>query len=273
MTRNKIKTAIYRAAAVLTMGIALNIYGCYKDSAPNMPSSGDSAGTSGQGGSMACFTIVGDYMYAVTDTTLKTIDISDPAHPKAMPFKDQKLGFEIETIFSYDNKLFIGSRTGMYIYDITRPGFPQYLSMTEHLRSCDPVVAAGGYAYVTLNSENRACWRGEDMLLVYDITDPRTPTELYSDRSIYSPRGLGIDEAAARLFVCCRGGMKIYDISDPQQPIWVDDLSGLKDTLEPYDVIPHRGMLIVTAQEGLYQFDYTGDRIRYVSKIETQQEE
>ena len=212
-------------------------------------------------------------MYTVNDTTLKTIDISDPAYPKVLPFKDQNLGFDIETIFSYDSKLFIGSRTGMYIYDITHPEFPQYLSMTEHLNSCDPVVAAGGYAYLTLNRENRICQRGEDLLLVYDISDPRDPAEIYSDRSIYSPRGLGVDEAAARLFVCCRGGMKIYDISDPRQPVWIDDLSGIDDIIEPYDVIPNRGTLIVTAQEGLYQFDYTGDRIAYISKIAIENKE
>ena len=246
------------------------VCGCYRsvESAP----AGDSGNASGKGGSMARFTIVGDYLYTVNDTTLKTIDISNPAQPRTLPFKDQRLGFDVETIFNHDSLLFIGSRNAMYIYDVTRPEFPQYLSMTEHLRSCDPVVAAGGYAYMTLNRENEICWRGEDMLMIYDISDARNPIEVYADRSIYSPKGLGVDEAAARLFVCCADGMKIYDISAPQHPIWIDDLTGIKEintSIAPYDVIPNRGLLIMTAREGLYQFDYTGDRLSFVSKIVT----
>ena len=55
---------------------------------------------------MARFTIVGDCLYTVDHTTLKVVDITNPAHPGAMPFKDVELGFDIETIFCYDDMLF-----------------------------------------------------------------------------------------------------------------------------------------------------------------------
>ena len=110
-------------------------------------------GDSGQGGSMARFTIKGDYLYTVDHQTLKTFDISSAESPEYLKNKDQYLDFGVETIFTMDTLLFIGSRTGMYIYNITRPDFPQQMSYTPHITSCDPVVASGNYAYVTFYSE------------------------------------------------------------------------------------------------------------------------
>lgn len=223
---------------------------------------------------MARFTIVGDYLYTVDNRTLKTTLISDPAHPRYLSFKDQGLGFDVETIFHYNHMLFIGSNSSMYIYDISRPEFPERISVTNHFRSCDPVVALGNYAYVTLNSDNRSCNRGTNELQVYDISDPAYPKMVFSDTNIREPKGLGVDEAAGRLFVCCRGGLKVYDISDPTAPQWVDDLTNIPETgdIDTYDVIPYRGLLILIGSDGLYQFDYTGEYLTFVSKIDLREE-
>lgn len=231
---------------------------------------GGEGGAEGKGGSMARFTIVGDYIYTVDHRTLRTTRISDPAHPEYLSFKDQDLDFDIETIFSYRDMLFIGSNSAMYIYDISRPEFPERLSRTSHFRSCDPVVASGNYAYVTLNSDNRLCNRGTNELQVYDISDPTSPFMVFQDTNIRAPKGLGVDEAAGRLFVCCRGGLKVYDISDPTNPKWVDDLTNIPQTgnIDTYDVIPYRGLLILIGADGLYQLDYSGDNLSFVSKID-----
>ena len=129
--------------------LALAAAACSSSADGGMPSQG--GGGEGQGGSMARFTIVGDCLYTVDHTTLKVVDITNPAHPGAMPFKDVELGFDIETIFCYDDMLFIGSRSAMHIYDISRPHYPSELSVTRHFTSCDPVVADGGYAYGIIN--------------------------------------------------------------------------------------------------------------------------
>ena len=112
--------------------LALAAAACSSSADGGMPSQG--GGGEGQGGSMARFTIVGDCLYTVDHTTLKVVDISNPAHPGAMPFKDVELGFDIETIFYYDDMLFIGSRSAMHIYDISRPHYPSELSVTRHFR-------------------------------------------------------------------------------------------------------------------------------------------
>jgi hypothetical protein len=237
------------------------------DYGDNLSNSAD--GGSGQGGSMARFTINGNYMYTVDQQTLKLFDLSDAAFPNYMDRKDQNLRFGVETIFSMDTLLFIGSQDGMYIYDVTRPEFPQQLSFVSHIRSCDPVVAAGAYAYVTLNSEQTWCGNTSNVLNIYDISDLRSPV-LKVTESLNSPKGLGVD--GDKLFVCdARLGVKVYDVGDPLRPLWIDDWSHQPEVANAtaYDVIPAGGLLIVTTDRGLYQFDYTGEKLRFVSKITT----
>ena len=60
----------------------------------------DSGGVIGTGGSLARFTIVQNNLYAVDNTTLTTIDVSNPTQ---MILEDQQdVGFGIETIFPFD---------------------------------------------------------------------------------------------------------------------------------------------------------------------------
>jgi len=229
----------------------------------------DSNGGSGKGGSMARFTINGNCMYTVDQQTLKLFDLSNPAQPIYLERKDQKLNFGVETIFSMDTLLFIGSQDGMYIYDVTRPEFPQQLSFVSHIRSCDPVVASGNYAYVTLNSEQTWCGNTTNVLNIYDISNLRSPV-LKVTESLNHPKGLGVDDN--KLFVCdARMGVKVYDVSNPLTPIWIDDWSHQPEVgnATAYDVIPVDGLLLVTTDGGLYQFDYTGEKLRFVSKITT----
>ncbi len=50
--------------------------------------------------------------------------------------------------------MFLGSTNGMYIYDISAPDTPKYVSELQHVTSCDPVVVDDKYAYVTLRGGN-----------------------------------------------------------------------------------------------------------------------
>lgn len=226
----------------------------------------------GQGGSMARFTISGDYMYTVDMQTLKTFDISSADKPRYLDYKDQELRFGVETIFTKDTLLFIGSQDGMYIFNITRPEFPQQMSMVSHMRSCDPVVAEGNYAYVTLNSENTWCGRRSNRLEIYDISNPYKPKVICEYAFNKPPRGLGIDEN--KLFIC-ENGIKVYDVSNPEKPVWIDDFSNIPEVhgIDTYDVIPLNGLLLVIGADGLYQFDYSGERLAYISKIDIKREQ
>jgi hypothetical protein len=229
-------------------------------------------GASGQGGSMARFALAGDYLYIVGSSSLKTFDVSNAEEPEHLQGKDQYMDFGIETIFPMDTLLFLGSQTGMYIYNITRPDFPQQLSYVSHITACDPVVAAGSYAYVTLNSENPVCGRGVNELRVYDLSDIRYPLLVHTEPAFKHPKGLGID--GNKLFIC-DDGLKVYDVTNPVKPVRIDDITDIPEVngAESYDVIPLNGLLLLVGANGLYQFDYSGSKLSFVSKIEVSPKE
>jgi hypothetical protein len=254
---------------LLIVGLILSIVSCTADSGSSGGyGSGDGGFSEGKGGSMARFCIVGDALFTVDNSNLKTFDISDPKNPVLYEDRTQDLGFGIETIFPMDSLLFIGSETGMHIYRVSNRLIPQYLSTTTHILSCDPVVAQGNYAYVTLNSGNIRCGRNTNVLQIYDIKDLKNP-EFITEIAVgfTSPLGLGID--GDKLFICDKG-LKVYDITDHTSPVWVDDLhsAGVHDIRDSYDVIPINGDLILVASSGIYQLDYTGESLRLLSKIE-----
>ncbi|HLF36179.1 MAG TPA: hypothetical protein VI583_18180 [Cyclobacteriaceae bacterium] len=216
----------------------------------------------GVGGSMARFTIVENYLYSVDNTRLYVFDISNLNDPKQGMIKD--LGWGIETIFPYDHKLFIGSQTGMHIYDIENPDVPIKLSVFEHVRSCDPVVVADTLAYVTLRSGN-FCNNGfANQLDVINIKDPTQP-EILISYPMANPHGLGIDNGI--LFLCEGNfGLKIFDATDPMS---ID--SHLLQTytgVDAIDVIPFNDVLIMIGTDGLYQYDYSDiENIRLLSAL------
>jgi hypothetical protein len=226
-------------------------------------------GGGGVGGSMARFTLVGDYLYTVSSGRIKLFDVSAAGSPAYLPTKDQELpSWDAETIFVMDTLLFIGSQSGMYVYNVTRPLYPQQIAYVSHIASCDPVVASGSYAYVTLNSSNFNCGRSSNLLNIYDISDLEAIKLVQSITGFTGPRGLGID--GNKLFVCDKGaGIRVYDVSDPVRPIWKSDLSAVPGIsgIDPYDVIPlpvspvssSPSLLLLSASDGIYQFSYVPD--------------
>ena len=242
--------------------IALFISSCTKDG-----SGSDSSASEGKGGSMARFAIKGDMLYTVSTDSLKLFNIAEPENPRYSTQRNLRVGFDIETVFPMDTLLFIGSRSGMYVYDITEPRFPTLLSQVSHIRSCDPVVAQGKYAYVTLNTNFSSCGSSANNVLdIYDISSPLKP-ELKRTIQLNGPTGLGVD--GQKLFVCDKG-LKVFNISDPLNIRQMDDLADIDEVniRSAYDVIPVDGLLILVAGEGLFQFDYTGENLKFLSKIE-----
>jgi hypothetical protein len=223
-------------------------------------------GSTGKGGSMARFCIIDSTLFTVDNSSLNMIDISKPDNPVHIKQRTQNLDFGIETIFPMDSLLFIGSRDGMYIYSISKYGFPKQLASVWHILSCDPVVAQGNYAYVTLNSNNIGCGRTSNLLQIYDISDIENP-EIAETMALNSPMGLGID--GDKLFVC-DNGLKVYDITNRTAPEQISDLYavGVSDVADAYDVIPFNGLLMLVASSGIYQFDYKGESLKFLSKIE-----
>lgn len=209
-----------------------------------------SANNVGTGGSMARFTLVNDFLYTVDHSQLKLFNVAASENP--IYHKNIPIGQDIETIFPYQNKLFIGSQTGIYIYNIANPDNPVYISEFQHARSCDPVVVQNNYAYATLRAGN-ACGNFESQLDVIDISNIENP-QLVKEYAMEEPYGLGIDGSA--LFVCDgSAGLKIYDATDPEA---IDqNLIAHYDSIDTYDVIPLGNILVMIGTDGLFQYDYS----------------
>jgi hypothetical protein len=224
-------------------------FNCQEDGA-NAPND-----SSGKGGSMARFSVVGDHLYTVNNATLKLFDISNSKIPNYV--NELNVGWGIETIYPYKNNLFLGSQTGMYIYNIDDPANPEFVSNYQHIFSCDPVVVNDKYAYITLRNGS-ACGRGGSRMEVVDISNLENP-QLVKTYNMTEPYGLGID--GNTLFVC-DDGLKVYNSTDPVNLVQLKHLR-----IEAYDVIPNNGVLMIIGSDGLYQYKYENNDIKFLSKL------
>lgn len=207
---------------------------------------------------MARFAIRDDFLYAVSENSLHIFNLKERSRPRFVQTLD--IGWGIETIFSYRDLLFFGTRTGMLIYRIADPENPIYLGEHQHIYSCDPIVVEDGYAYVTLRTQGE-CRRGNNELHIYDIKDPTSPL-LIKSYPMKNPWGIGVDRM--KLFVCDgKYGLKIFDANNPEQLQHIETI----DYINGYDVIPNDRVLIVSARDGIYQFDYSANQLKMLSRI------
>jgi hypothetical protein len=213
----------------------------------------------GKGGSMARFAMGGDYLYVVDNNSIAVYHRQANGALERVNTVDMSFG--IETIFARENNLFLGAKDAMYIYDISDPAAPAYLSTYSHIVSCDPVVVEGDLAYVTLRVGS--CHSaGRDALEIINISDLTSPYVLQS-YEVATPYGLGIDD---KILFLCEGnhGVNIYNAENSM------DIKLIKKypDIHAYDVIPNDGIFIMTGNDGIFQYDYNDpSNIKLLSHI------
>jgi hypothetical protein len=204
----------------------------------------------------------GQYLYLIAlPWSLKTVDV---ANPSQLIVKDSvDVPRNMETLYRMGSRLFVGTTTGMLIYDIDIPEKPVEISSYDHINACDPVVVDDKYAYVTLRT-GTMCANGSNLLEVIDISSITHPY-LVKSYPMYNPHGLGVD--GDLLFVCDGdAGLKVYDKSDPLQ-ILNNQLAHYKD-FNTFDVIPLNEVLMLIGEDGIYQYDYSDPtNIRQISHL------
>lgn len=213
-------------------------------------------GNSGKAGSLARFAIVGENLYTVTKNDIKIFDITTATNP--IYKKNQSIGFGIETIFPLGNTLFIGTETGMYIYDISNPLTPKITSQYQHILSCDPVVANENYAYITLSSGETRCARGLTQLEVIDIKDKKKPV-IAKVYPMTNPKGLALN--GTDLFVC-DDKVKWFDATDNVNLTLKANID-----VKANDAIAVGKTLMLIGENGLSQYDYSGQTPVFLSNI------
>lgn len=216
------------------------------------------SGNVGQGGSMARFKIVGDYLYVVDYSNINIMDISNLSEPKVL--EDVHVNWDIETIFNQGDILFIGGRQGMYIYDILDPAKPSFISEFRHGTACDPVVVDGDLAYVTLKGGD-FCGNTESGLYIVDVSDLKNP-ELKVIYPMDGPNGLGFK--GNTLFICDgASGLKVYDKTNAPN---ITLLNHFADIVA-YDVIPLEKSLLLVGDQKLLQYEYLENDISLISTL------
>jgi len=219
----------------------------------------NSGSSTGVNGSMSRFIIYEDKLYSVLNNTMSIFDLTGETPQKAA--EDVYVGWNVETIFSYKTNMFLGTPTGMVIYSVKDPLKPVYLSSIQHFFGCDPVVVEDDKAWVTIRSGTN-CGQNTNELIVVDVSDVLNPKQLVS-YTMTSPKGLGIDNG--KLFLC-DDGLKIFNATDPMT-LMANKIAHYTG-MDGFDVIPFNGVLMMIADDGLYQYDYSNvSDIKFLSKL------
>ena len=245
---------------LLMLSISVLLYSCGSEGDTSI-GMGDTNEQVGKGGSTTKFAIVDHYLYIVEKSQLKTINISDPADPKEVD--NITINDELETIFPYEYNgetvLLLGATNGMHVYQIGAEGKPNIgeAVVLAHQRSCDPVVAYDGYAYVTLrSSEVWGCSQGFNQLhaIALDLNDLSNLNKDPSPILMDGPKGLSLSDDGDALLVCDKNSLKIYSLfEDPANPAERNERSDIKCN----DILQYKDQYIITGDNLLkvYSFD------------------
>lgn len=223
---------------------------------------GTSGSTFGIGGSMARFGLNGNFLYVVDSYRVLTFNITDLSNP--VDCGSKTAGWGIETLFVYDNHLFLGATSGMIVFSVEVPESPSYVNQYTHLTACDPVVVQNDLAYVTLH-DGGWCGRSVNRLDVLQMSSNYAQLNAIASFPMAGPQGLGIDGDV--LFVCDgNAGLKIFDASDPLT-ITSHPLAAFP-SIQPTDVVPVGNYLFAIGVGGFYLYDYSNlNNIRLLSHI------
>lgn len=260
-TTKTIFLALWIAGAVACSDEGSNDGPANPNTQNNNGGSDDGAGgNTGTGGSLARFTIVGDFFYAISNTELMTYELGPEG--ALTERARQNVGQGVETMFPYQGQLLLGSRNGVFVYDLSNPATPQRIGAYERITSCDPIVARDGMAFSTLRSGDVGCDRGVNRLEVLELPEGGGDPVLKSTYGeLEQPKGLGIKDNI--LYVCDGDrGVIIFDVSevyDGDDDYAVEEMDAIPG-FEASDVIVQDELLLVIAVDGLRQYDISQAR-------------
>ncbi|MBL4868803.1 MAG: hypothetical protein JKY67_20765 [Pseudomonadales bacterium] len=214
----------------------------------------DSTSTSG---SLARMIVSGDRIYLLSESVLKVIDIDEPSQPAIV--SSMEISGDIETIYPYEQHLYIGGQRGVRIYSLENPSFPTLVGEYQHSWQCDPIVVQGEVAYVTLRGGSN-CQGRDNRLDVLNISNIERPI-LIETYVLENPYGLAVD--GELLFVADgTAGLKVFDVSGLDGIVKI----GQFPAYTVHDVIAFNGLAIVIGSSGITQYDYSDpDNIEEIS--------
>jgi len=214
----------------------------------------------GKSGSISRFAIKDHLMYAIDVNYLRVFDITDGDHPVLV--QSTEVDYGLETIFIYENYIYLGAVDGVYVLDINNPTSPHQLQKLEHHISCDPVVVQNNFAYSTQRVSATGCgdhWL-ESALAVYDVTNPNE-AELKKEIIMDEPFGLAVE---GNWLYVCDNGIVVFDITDPSDPIRKE----LVPVTNPHDIILNYPYMLVATSTSFELYNYADPlNIHFISTL------
>lgn len=197
------------------------------------------------------------YVYVIGNSKLSVYDNTGEFRQIYSDFASGQM----ETVFPFNDRLFIGTRNSVDIYNISDPANPSYESGFWHATSCDPVLPIDGdVAYATLRTgDDNFCPGDDNALVVLDVSDMFLVNQL-QEIDMESPYGLTmIDD---RLYVGeGPNGLKIFDASDRRNLQLIEH----DRSIQAYDVLEHplySNIVMIAGPEGFSQYRIEGGDIQ-----------
>lgn len=163
--------------------------------------------------------IAGDRAYVVKENRFTSIDIHDPPHPIV-------LGSCLVPPWAWEvcvhgDFAYVGnSSAGLVVVDISNPARPVVRGSVDTFDWMYDVVTDGSFVYANL---------GHNRLGVYDVTNPDAPRSVVE---LQLPGWLnGLQLAGDRLFAAADPGVRVYDVSTPDNPVEVGTGEGSGGTI------------------------------------------
>jgi hypothetical protein len=216
------------------------------------------AAATGANGSLTRFITYNNFLYIVDHNNLKSYDISQPA---PVLRQTTSVGFNIETIFEYQGKLFIGSNNAIFIYGLSNPSQPTLISQFRYfIQGKDPVVAIDSEAYSTTRNGNGPGGN----LNVVNIKNLDAPVSM-GGVMLASPYGLAINGNA--LYVCNgSNGISIFDRTDVYRPVLVREFTSVNEAF--YDLIVRGNIMVCYIKSGIVLLDVSNPlQPTFISKL------
>lgn len=160
--------------------------------------------------------------YVADDTRFEIYDVNEPETGVTLTGSLQLVD-HIEDIAISGNYAYIANHVdGLAIIDISDPQNPSLVSKEYSLNVTpeggsvtNTVAVVGNIAYTTIETH--------DKLIAFDVTDPHHPA-VVSNQLPISGYIIGLVPFGDYLYVLSNGGLKIVDISDPENPTSIDDV-------------------------------------------------
>jgi hypothetical protein len=218
----------------------------------------DAEATTGKGGSMARFATTPEYVYTVDNQSLFVYQRQP--NGSLLKINERRLNTLVETIFCAADKLFLGSESAIFIYDIKNGSNPELLTSYSHIISCDPVVVKDTLAFATFRLSDCRL-QGIDVLEVINVKNLLNPVSL-GMYAVPTPYGLAVD--GDNLFVCLgENGLRVFDVSNPANLKIKSNHVGF----HAFDVIVDDEILIITGNAGIRQYEYTANQLQLISNL------